>query len=172
MTTLYEITNEIAEFEMHVEAALREADGDMNDDNVQAVMSAFADSHLAEQLEDKADSYCQFIQELYARAEMRKKEGQRLLGRAKVDENLAKSLKERLIFVLNNRQIKKLDTKRFRVSVARAGKRPVVISGNVPDSFMKITAAPNKETIRAALEDGEALSFATLGESSQYLRIG
>ena len=172
MATLFEIANEIIEFEIHLETALKESEGDINDDRVQALMSTFTDNYLQDKLEEKTDNYCQFIQELYARSEMRRKEGNRLLARAKIDENVASSLKERLILVMNNCQIKKMDTKRFRVSVCSASKGGIFINDFVPESYMKITAEPDKKKIRAAIEAGEEIPFASIAPPAQYLRIG
>ena len=41
----------------------------------------------------------------------------------------------------------------------------------IPEAYQKVTKSPNKQAIREALEKGEKLSFARLGNREKSLRI-
>lgn len=51
------------------------------------------------------------------------------------------------------------------------GQLPLIVEGAVPERFTKITIENDNSLIRKALEDGEKLDFARLGERAKVLRI-
>jgi hypothetical protein len=58
--------------------------------------------------------------------------------------------------------------------VKNGGKLPLSIDeGCVPEEYIKkvVVESPDKEKIRAALESGEVLPFASLGERGTHLKI-
>ena len=127
----------------------------------------------------KVDGYAAFIGELNARAEARKEEADRLAHRARIDAALRDYLKGRLKDFFSARGMKKLETKRYKLTVAgNGGKLPLLLNDaaknepeKLPEAFRKVSYSPNSEAIRAELEAGKPLEFATLGERGTHLRI-
>jgi len=172
MSTLYEINHDINDLENQLEEL------DLNNAS-QEEHNAFIERWLCleGQLHSKLDNYGIFIRELEARAEVRKAEAKRLQERATVDENKAKALKESLLYVFTARDLKKLETKRFSFSRAKnGGKAPVIMDEQIPISeipteYQTVIVQISKETIRKALESGQELPFARLGERGENIRI-
>lgn len=127
----------------------------------------------------KVDGYAAFIGELNARAEARKEESDRLAHRARIDAALRDFLKGRLKDFFTARGMKKLETKRYKLTVAgNGGKLPLLLDDTaknepekLPEPFRRVTYSPNVEAIRAELEAGKPLRFACLGERGTHLRI-
>lgn len=127
----------------------------------------------------KVDGYAAFIGELNARAEARKEESDRLAHRARIDAALRDFLKGRLKGFFESRGMKKLETKRYKLTVAgNGGKAPLLLNDvaknepeKLPEPFRKVAYSPNTEAIRAELEAGKSLEFASLGERGTHLRI-
>lgn len=168
MTSLYQLTNEMAELDELLASA------DPNSPEVLALIQrALA---LQDEREHKVDAYCSLIAELTARGAARKAEAERLYLNAQRQENAAKSLKYRLLESFKTLGIKKLETDKFTVSVcANGGLVPLELAPNLdpatlPKNFQRVTVTPDTEAIRAALATTE-LSFAKLGERGQHVRI-
>ncbi len=125
----------------------------------------------------KLDNYAALIGELEARSDARKLEAKRMIDRARADENRARSLKSFLQQFFECHQIKTIETDRYRLTLANnGGKLPVIVDehfsiASMPDEFTKLSISPDLEAIREALEGGEGLEFARLGERSRSLRI-
>lgn len=51
------------------------------------------------------------------------------------------------------------------------GQAPLIVEGEVPERFTKITIENDNSLIRKALESGENLDFARLGERAKVLKI-
>lgn len=155
---------------------LVELEGDISDPAVAEAIDEWL-QETGDALDKKLDGYGALIREREALAAARKAEAQRLLDLAKTDENTVKRLKDRLQFFFENNGISKQETARFKFSLAaNGGKAPVIIDGNykpdeVPFSFQKQVVDFDKEEIRKALEAGDELSFARLGERGRSLRI-
>ena len=87
------------------------------------------------------------------------------------------ALRERLRFVWETRKLGKVETDRFTVSLAKnGGKAPLDIRCGVEDlpSWAVKTetiASADKDAIRARLEAGEALPFASLMERGTRISI-
>ncbi len=156
-----------------LEALLEESGGEVTP----AVEEALATwgSNLEGQMENKVDAYAALYQELTLRAEARAKEAKRLMAMAGAGGRAADFLKARLKMVFELHKIKKLETQRFTVSlVNNGGVAPLEICEEaVPIEWCSPPAdpPPDKARIRAALEAGELLSFAKLGERGTSLRI-
>lgn len=140
---------------------------------VQALIARMLD--LTAEREKKVDAYCALIRELDLRAEARLAESKRLAERAKVNQNLADNLKERLQLALKTMGIKKLETERFTVSIAKnGGKAPMELKdAEVPDAYttLETVVKIDRERVRRELEAGAQLSFATLLERGERLTI-
>ena len=171
MPTLFEISDDLRALDQ----LLYESGGDITDPEVEQAISEWMES-LDEDLTTKVDNYAALITEIEARAEARKKEADRLRDRAKVDANAAKSLKERLQFVFEQRGLGKLECPRYVVGLRKhGGKLPVEVD-DVPaeelaPQYQRVRVDVDKNAIREALEKGEQLSFARLGERGQSLSI-
>lgn len=172
-TSLFDLTTEILE----LEAMLTAAEGEIPDEETEAALDAYMEQ-LEGDLHAKLDGYVTLISEFEARSEMRSKEAERIYALAKADANNADRLRERLkqFFVRTNRD-KPVETARFRISLVGAGgKLPLKLHcqpEQLPAEFRKekVVISADQDAIRAALERGERLVFAELGERGKVLRI-
>lgn len=129
-----------------------------------------------QELSQKLDNYAELIQELQARAGARKQRAKEMAELAKADENLANRLKAtlKLFFELHN--IKRQDTDRHRITLAKnGGKAPLVLNEilpeDLPEEYQKVTITADTEAIRDALEKGIDLGFAHFGDRQMSIRI-
>jgi hypothetical protein len=158
--------NELEQLYREIEARLDEPDFDAKE-----LIDA-----LSEQVEQKVNAYCWVIGKLLAREQWAKEEARRLQELGKIASNEANRLREHLLWFMEQRNIQKLNTDRYRVSVAgNGGKPPLLIDGNikpenVPDCFRKVTYEFNTEAIRQAAEIG-AIHWAKIGTNGKHLRI-
>jgi hypothetical protein len=132
---------------------------------------------LGSERDRKLDNYCALIAEMEVRAEARKAEAQRLLELASSEENRAKLLKDRLKWFFETHNVKTIETARYRLTLAgNGGKAPLILKDGVsptelPKHFQKLSIEPDTSAIREALERGEELDFAVLGERGTSIRI-
>jgi hypothetical protein len=165
--TLLDITDDVRA----LDDILAENGGDLSDPQIESILSQW-ETDLEGDLEAKLDSYAALITEWEARAEMRSVEAARLAKRAKTDAASADALRRRLQFVFESRNLRPVETPRYRIALARnGGKRPLDIHGEVPADFLQIKTEPDKEKIRAALEAGQSLPFAILMERANRISI-
>ena len=130
-------------------------------------------------LNEKVDGYAGLIKELEARAAARKAEADRIKELAKLDENRAKWLKERLLYAFDEMAITRVETPRFRVSTAKnGGKIPVVLDetatvATLPEAFVrtKVKREPDLDAMREAIEGGADIPGVRLGERGRGIRI-
>lgn len=170
MPTIFEITGE---WQALIEL-LEETGGDITDPAVEEYVEKCFDD-IENDLERKVDGYVQVLNELKARAAARKAEADRLAKRAKVDLNTMKTMKERLTYALIGLGREKIETERFKVTVANAGgKQPLTLDdGPLPSDWVDVQTVENpaKDRIRAFLESGNTLPFARLEERGKVLRV-
>jgi tRNA U34 5-carboxymethylaminomethyl modifying enzyme MnmG/GidA len=170
MQTLIEISRDLIELENELEEMIH--DPQQTDDAIAKYLECFKDT-IAER-NQKLDNYSALIKELEARAEARKVEAKRLSDRASVDLNKVKSLKANLQRFFEYHEVRTIETNRYRLSLAKNGGKAPLILDNVtpselPDKFTYKEV--DKVAVREALESGEVLDFARLGERGQSLRI-
>jgi len=169
MGTLIEICHDQIAFA----ALLDECDAEPSIEAQQALELWFAE--LQASSKDKIDHYCAFVRELTLRAAARKEEAERLQKRADIDTNLAKELKERLKVYLQIQGIKRVETHRYKVTVAgNGGLVPLKIDvdpNKLPKEFQKWTVEPDNAKLRDALECGEVVEGVSLGVRGSHLRI-
>jgi len=154
---------------------LAESGGEITPDTEATLDAFFAETEA--NLSEKVDAYCRLISEMEARAEVRKAEAKRLADRARVDENAADALRERLRFVWEARKLGKVQTARYTVSLAKVGgKQKLDLRVGVEDlpswavKTETVTTA-NTDAIRAKLDAGEALPFASYMERGTRISI-
>lgn len=132
---------------------------------------------VGEERDKKLDGYAALISEMQARADVRKAEARRLQDLAATDENRARLLKERLKSFFQLHDIKTIDTARYRLSLAKnGGKAPLILKDDLsptqlPEQFQKVSIDADTAKIREALEAGESLEWARLGERGSSIRI-
>jgi hypothetical protein len=149
-------------------------DGGIDGQEAQDALNAHLEG-LDAALEDKADDYAGMIQSLNLRAEARKAEAARMRQLAETDAALADRLKERLKEAMEATGKLKLDTPRFKLSVAgNGGKQPLEVAVEptaLPQEFQAVTVTANKDAIRKALEAGGTIPGCTLLPRGTGLRI-
>ncbi len=169
MRTLFNISEDIE----HLNGLL----DDLSDDIQQQELLNQWFETLGTERDRKLDGYAAAIAEMQARAEVRKAEAKRLMELAAVDENRARLLKERLKWFFETHKLKTVETPRYRLSLAKNGGRsPLILKDELlpqelPERFQQVSVSPNTTAIRAALEAGEELDFAQLGERGTSLKI-
>lgn len=167
ITRLYEASSAARE----LEAMLTEAEGELTE-----AMDGHFDilAKQAESLPAAIDDVLSLVRDIEARAEARKAEADRLKQRAKRDEAVAAWFKGQVLRTMQAEGLKKLETARWRATVAQPGGKPAMeIVGEIPPEFIteKIEIVPDKEAIRAALESGQTLSFAMFVAKQPYLKV-
>jgi hypothetical protein len=151
-----------------------EREGDITD--CEPIVNQWFES-LGDEVTTKLDGYAAYIRELEARSQARKEEAERLAKRARLDASLAAFLKERMKQFFQMRGWKKLETPRYRLSLANnGGVLPLDITcpvHDLPEEYRidEMVSRPNVERIRADLEAGTPLPFACLGERGQRISI-
>jgi hypothetical protein len=170
MPTLIQISRDLIELEEQLEELF---------DNPEAqdrlIDRWFWLENIEAQRDQKLDNYAALIQELQARADARKAEAQRLQKRSQIDENKVKALKANLQRFFQAHELKTIETDRYRLTLAKnGGKAPMILDENYPTTDIpdRLTSRePDREAIRKALEKGEVLDFARLGDRSYSMRI-
>lgn len=93
---------------------------------------------------------------------------------SKTLENNMIRLNDYMKMCMENAGIKEIETHMHRFKIVKnGGKLPLKIDGGVPENFIKteVKQSPDKDKIREALENGEVLTFASLGERGTHLKI-
>jgi hypothetical protein len=147
-------------------------DGDTPD--LEAI-TAWLDELGAER-DQKLDGYARLIGEIEARAKFRKDEARRIAELARLDETKAQQLKDRLKLFFESHGLSSIHTARYRLTLAKnGGKAPLILdtpdAEALPPRFQRVSIDLDREAIREALDAGEALDFARLGERGYSLRI-
>ena len=126
-------------------------------------------------IEAKVENYCWLIREIEGRAAIRLLESKRIKALATTNENLVKSLKERLKFFFEAQSIQKLECKTFKVSIANnGGVQPLQVdlpADQLPVQFQKVTIEADNASIRKALEMGTEIEGVKLLQRGTSLRI-
>lgn len=167
--TLYDIAGEI----LDIQRALEEADPELAAHAIEAYLRDNAGT-----LEQKVDGYCALIRNLEALADARAQEAKRMQELALSDKSKVARLKEMLVWFLKDvAGIPKLDTERFRVSVAaNGGKAPLVVPDDPsawPKEFVRerVIRELDREALREALEHGEQVDGCAIADRGYHVRI-
>lgn len=160
MSSLYELTAKYAQ----VQAVLEDGDEDYPLD----VLT------IGEDLNSKIENYGFIIRNFQSEDEALTAEIERLKERR---DNVRKGidrLKESLFNSMKMTGRSKVNTTHFTFSICKkGGKKPVIITGEVPEAYCKVKYEPDKELIRQAIEeDGEVLDFAHIqADTGEYLKM-
>lgn len=161
MATLYELKNEY--LELLAMAENEELDPQTIRDTLEGIEG---------EIGDKAEAYAIIINELLAKADRIDKEVARLDGWVDSLRNNAASMKNILMDTLDVLGVKKIETEHFRIGIAgNGGKKPLRITGDVPESYTVMKPEIDVARIRDELEKGEELPFAHLEERGRHLSI-
>jgi len=132
-------------------------------------------AELEGNIEAKVENYCWLIREIEARALVRQTEAKRIRNLALTNENMVKSLKERLKFFFETQAIQKLECKTFKVSISNnGGVQPLQVdlpADQLPVQFQKVTIEADNASIRKALEIGTQIDGVKLLPRGTSLRI-
>lgn len=191
--TLWEIGDDLRA----LDDLLYEVGGDVSEAEAEAAIDEWlTETRRAEA--DKVDAYAALIKTFEARAKAKKAEARHLQDRARIEENAAKNMKERMKLYLEAKGERKVDGNLHGFTVAGTGGRAPVDIDDVDarelptpyrrarmvllhptdetldaleDQCQRLDVEPDKDAIREALEAGEDLPFARLGERGTHLRV-
>ena len=128
--------------------------------------------------EDKVASYIVVIRSQEAIAKGLDEEAHRLRERAKVHSNRVRRLKDTIMYVFEQSEITKVETKRGTVALQNnGGPAPVALLESdphkLPRKFQRVTVEPDIEAIREALtnNDPEAHAIAVLATRGRHVRV-
>lgn len=169
MSTLYEITGEMLLLMQMAEES----------DDVEEIMGVLKDTFDAVSGEHdvKIENCAKVIRSLEAKAKAVKAEEAYLAGKRKTIEANVDRIKTAMMESMRAVGKTKAGGDIFTVSIQKnGGKAPLIIRDGVnadllPDAFKRVTVDFNKDAIREALENGEDIDFAVLGERGESLRI-
>lgn len=166
--SLYQLTAEMQEILAALEAA--EANPEVG--------AALEDhlSSIAESFDAKADDYAALIRVCESRAAGRREEAERMEALAASDEAKAERLRTALLRAMQVVGRDRVETPRFRLAVRKnGGKIPLLVTDEaaIPALYRvpKVTEVLDKDGIRAALEAGQAVPGAALGERGVRLEL-
>lgn len=131
---------------------------------------------LQGELDDKVSQWARCIKNLEGERDAIKAEGDRLTKRARSIDNEVKHMKETLLMYLKAAGVTKAGDAVIKASIVKnGGQAPLeidLIPVDLPEDFQKITIDADKEAIRAALEGGQQLEWARIGERGEHVKIG
>ena len=131
---------------------------------------------LQGELDDKVSQWARCIKNLEGERDAIKAEGDRLTKRAKSIDNEVKHMKDTLLMYLKAAGVSKAGDAVIKASIVKnGGQAPLeidLIPVDLPEDFQKITIDADKEAIRAALEGGQQLEWARIGERGEHVKIG
>ena len=161
MGTLFDIT---AEFQQLYEMATdSECDEQVFSDTLEA---------LTGELEAKSKGYVSVIKQLEMEMTQANITAEMFKQKAKVRENRIKRMKEALLYAMTEIGEDKVEAGDWTIKVQKnGGLQPLVIDGEVPQSYKQIIYQDDKALIRKALEDGKQLEFAHLEERGKHIVI-
>lgn len=166
---------DIADDARALDKLLDEADGDVT--GMEQIIDDWK-QELGDKFEEKVDAYAALITEKMLTYQARQREAERLTRLALTDKNRADWLKGMLKHVFAELGVQKMDTDRYRLSVATNGGKqkldiyvpdaelPAIYKKEVPASYI-----PDQEAIREALVAGKKIKGAVLQERGTSLRI-
>lgn len=132
---------------------------------------------LSGDFEDKVENMAALIAEYKATIEGCAAEIQRLTAKKLRAENAIDSIKKYIMAEMQFAGIQKVKAGTWQISIAKnGGKAPIVWDDDIepedlPEKYRSISYKIDTAAVRDALEAGETLDFAKLGERGESLRI-
>ena len=172
--TLLEISQDLMELEAALDAATTE-DGEIKQEAGAAIEAWFATAMHNRDL--KLDNYGALYTELTLRAAARKEELDRLAVRVRVDTNKAVFLKQRLFDFMELHKLKKVETRRYKLSVCGNGGLQPLDMPEKPEDLPKayqvetVVVRADAEQLRRDLEAGAIVEGCKLLPRGKHLRI-
>ena len=165
MATLYRIRQEFHDLERR----LYDSGGEVT----QEIAARLAELDLAGR--GKIDAYGDYIQECMAGVKACRDESRRLTDRARLLEGRVRLLKQRAREYMYERDVRRIEGKRHTVMIQKhGGKLPIEVDDNLeprnlPTYYQLIDI--DMTAVRHALEAGEQLEWARLGERGESVRV-
>lgn len=125
-------------------------------------------------IDEKADAYCNVLALMEGRENVIDAEIERLTAIKKRIKANRDRMKDALLYSLVTTCRNEIQTDFHKIKVVKnGGKLPMEITGEVPKEYEKTTVLvePDKDKIRAALDEGKELDFAHLKERGSHLSI-
>ena len=160
--TLFDI---VGEFQSLYEMATSEEERD------EQVFIDTLDS-LTGELETKSAGYVAVITRLEAEAAKADEIAKAYAAVAKSRKNSIKRMKDALLYAMDSLDKKEMAAGELTIKIKNnGGVQPLVITGDVPDSFTKVTIEPDNDKIRTYIKDGNDCNFAHLEERGRHIEI-
>jgi len=175
--TLFDITTDL----LALNNVLEDNDNRFDDPEVQAAVARYLSDLLAARAE-KLDGYVALVKHLTMEQAAMEVEAETFKAKAASRKRRVEWLKECLKKALEATNTAKVSTpKGYVVSVQKnGGKRPLHVNDDmytvedverVSPAFVKVKKEIDTEAVRAALENGADVPFATLGEQGTHVRV-
>ena len=129
---------------------------------------------LRQDLQERVDETIAFVRELEGRSEVRKAEADRLTRLANDDRALAERLKAIVLDVMGERDLKRIDTDRFRVSRCQNSAAPLEIdieAREAPEAYQRVSIELDRRRVGEDLKNGVPITWARFGPRGFHLRI-
>lgn len=160
---LHELTDEWLQLQSMLEEASDDEDLQVFFDTMEGIEGEF---------DDKISGCVAVYKNLMADVEALEAESKKLKERAGVTERKADRLKNYVMTCMKAvGRTKSGDAINSASIVKNGGKKPVILSDEVPQEWQRVKYEPDNKRIREALENGEELPFAKLGERGERLNI-
>lgn len=170
--TLYDISSDL----MALRELLDESGGELTPETEPIFDQFFAELTAAQG--EKLDGYIGLIRQFEMESATAKAESEQWGKKAQAKWQAVARLKDRLKMFLELTGQQKVQTERGRTVAIQAngGNVPVRLAfvidlDTVPDRFKKVKVEIDTDAVREALQAGEVLDFASLGERGTHLRI-
>ena len=162
MSNLYLLSGKYLEL-MDLAESLEEEDEQAFNDTLEAILG---------EVEIAADQYADIMAEINGRVDVIEKEIKRLTDRKRAFQNRYDRMKTAIFETMKRTEQKEIKTALHTFKIVKnGGLAPLVITGDVPRDYQVTKYEDDKAKIREALENGEELSFAHIGERGESLRI-
>ena len=124
------------------------------------------------EIEVKASAYTAVYNRLDMEMQRADEISKRYASIKKARENAIATLKNRLMFAMDNMNVDSLPAGDLTIKIKKnGGQQPLIIDGDVPDSLTKVTIEPDKTKIREYLKDNPDCEFAHLEERGRHIEI-
>lgn len=120
----------------------------------------------------KGEGYAKVIKQLEMEADECDKVIEAFTRKRELRKNHVKKMKEAYLEAMGIAGLDEIQAGAYKIKVkGNGGKAPLIITGDVPDNFMKIKYEPDNELIRKAIESGDDVGFAHLAPRGKHIEI-